>query len=130
MRTISSEHEGVAFTLVAAQVGPGEWTTYGDISTAARGDTRWARAVGNEAATSTDFPNPHRVLGHGGFITRPTGTADAQRARGLLEAEGIRFFSGRADPARRIHWDELARRAGIGTARGVIRRPGREPDQE
>ncbi|MDQ3619008.1 MAG: MGMT family protein [Actinomycetota bacterium] len=128
MTTIPSD-QNVSFSLVAAQVDPGEWTTYGDISTAARGDSRWARAVGNEAATSTDFPNPQRVLGHDGFITRPAGTTDTQQARKLLEDEGIRFFSGRADPAQRIHWDELARRAGIGTShRG--RRSGREPDQE
>ena len=128
MATDSSER-AVAFSLVAAQIDPGEWTTYGDISAAARGASRWARAVGHEAATSARFPNPHRVLGHDGLITRPAGTTDAQRARALLEAEGIRFFSGRADPAQRIHWDELARRAGIETTeRG--RRAAREPDQE
>lgn len=129
MTAIPSKQD-VAFSLVAAQVDPGEWTTYGDISTAARGDSRWARVVGNEAATSTDFPNPQRVLGHDGYITRPAGTTDAQRARKLLEAEGIRFFSGRADPAQRIHWDELARRAGTGTTRRLRRHSGRKPDQE
>ena len=107
----------VSFAAVAAQVRSGEWTTYGDISTAARGDSRWARAVGNEAANSSDFPTPHRVLGHSGFVTRGSEGAEVDRARAHLEAEGIRFTSGRADPARRIHWDELARRAGVAPAR-------------
>jgi alkylated DNA nucleotide flippase Atl1 len=106
----------VSFAAIAAQVRRGEWTTYGDISTAARGDSRWARAVGNEAASSTDFPTPHRVLGHGGIVTRGSEGAEVDRARGRLEAEGVRFTSGRADPARRVHWDELARRAGIAPA--------------
>ena len=102
-----------SFAAVAAQVRRGEWTTYGDISTAARGDPRWARAVGNEAANSTDFPTPHRVLGHGGIVTRGSEGAEVDRARARLEAEGVRFTSGRADPARRVHWDELARRVGL-----------------
>ena len=106
-----------SFAAVAAHVRRGEWTTYGDISTAARGDSRWARSVGNEAANSSDFPTPHRVLGHGGLVTRGSEGAEVDRARARLEAEGVRFTNGRADPARRVHWDELARRAGIAPAR-------------
>jgi alkylated DNA nucleotide flippase Atl1 len=106
------------FAAVAAQVRRGEWTTYGDISTAARGDSRWARAVGREAANSADFPTAHRVLGHGGMVTRGSEGAEIDRARARLEAEGVRFTSGRADPARRVHWDELARRVGVTPTRG------------
>ena len=112
-----TRRETAPFAAVAAQVRRGEWTTYGDISTAARGDPRWARAVGNEAANSNEFPTPHRVLGRGGIVTRGSEGAEVERARARLEAEGVRFTSGRADPARRVHWDELARRAKVAPAR-------------
>lgn len=110
----------MSFATIAVQVRRGEWTTYGDISTAARGDSRWARAVGNEAANSSNFPTPHRVLGHGGIVTRGSEGAEVDLARARLEAEGVRFISGRADPARRVHWDELARRVGITPTRRNI----------
>ena len=93
----------------------GEWTTYGDIA-AAVGKPGAARAVGREAATSESFPNPHRVLKGDGTISRGGRRQrgrSIERARRLLEQEGIAFSpSGRADPAARIYWDELKRRAG------------------
>lgn len=110
----------VPFAAIAAQVRYGEWTAYGDISTAARGDPRWARAVGYEAANSADFPTAHRVLGHGGVVTRGSEGVEVSRARARLEAEGVRFTSGRADPARCVRWDELARRVGITPTRNVF----------
>ncbi|MGH2702574.1 MAG: MGMT family protein, partial [Actinomycetota bacterium] len=57
------------FMGVAAHIQPGEWTTYGDISAAVRGDKRAARAVGRAAATEEEFPNPHRVLRSPGRIS-------------------------------------------------------------
>jgi alkylated DNA nucleotide flippase Atl1 len=63
---------------VAALVGKGEWTTYGDISIVVRGDTDAARGVGRAAATLSDFPNPHRVLMQGGFIHPRWKTEDGQ----------------------------------------------------
>lgn len=101
---------------MAGLVRRGEWTTYGDVSAAARGDKRAARAVGAAAARDPRFPSPHRVLAGGGVISRP---GDASSEGGLaeirrrLESEGIGFDKrGRADPARHVHWDELAHRAG------------------
>jgi hypothetical protein len=62
------------YVQIAAHVLRGEWTTYGDISIAHRGDARAARAVGRAAATLRSFPHPHRVLGSIGFI--PDGWRD------------------------------------------------------
>jgi len=99
---------------VAGQVRKGEWTTYGDISIAHRGDTLAARAVGRAAATLAMFPNPHRVLKEGGLV--PEGWHDHEgrgpdECRRRLEAEGVSFTDdGRADPAHRVTWDVLVDR--------------------
>jgi alkylated DNA nucleotide flippase Atl1 len=107
------EHQILA---AARLVRQGEWTTYGDISAAVTGSVRAARAVATAAARSDDFPNAHRVLKADGTIARGAGPRRADRiarARLALEAEGVAFDPrGRADPAARIHWDELARRHG------------------
>jgi len=101
---------------VARLVRAGEWTTYGDISAAVTGTVRAARAVARAAALSDDFPNAHRVLRADGTIARGEGPRRAERVdrvRWALEDEGVAFgLSRRADPAARVHWDELARRAG------------------
>ena len=95
---------------IAGLVRAGEWTTYGDLSMAVRGDANASRAVGRLAATHPGFPNPHRVLRAGG---RP---ADAggdwpEESRRRLEAEGVRFGPGGvADPARYVEWHELVSR--------------------
>jgi alkylated DNA nucleotide flippase Atl1 len=102
------------YVQIAAHVHRGEWTTYGDISIAHRGDARAARAVGRAAATLPSFPHPHRVLGRNGVI--PIGWRDDQgngpeECRRRLESEGVRFSDdGRADPASRVAWDILASR--------------------
>jgi alkylated DNA nucleotide flippase Atl1 len=99
------------FLVVARLIRRGEWTTYGDISAAATGTMRLARAVGRAAATLDDFPNAHRVLAAGGRVTRGRRShAAAEAARARLEREGVTFARDRADPSRRVHWDELARR--------------------
>lgn len=46
------------FKRIASRVQEGEWTTYGDISIAVRGDTKAARGVGRAAAAVKDFPTP------------------------------------------------------------------------
>ncbi len=101
---------------VARALRAGEWTSYGDIAAAVHGTRRAARAVGRTAATSDDFPNAHRVLRADGSIAAGSGPC-ANRGvpvRERLEAEGITFDrTGRANPAQKVEWDELARRAGI-----------------
>lgn len=101
---------------VAGLLEPGEWCTYGDISTAVRGDRHGARAVGRAAATHPGFPNAHRVLRAGGTIAEEWGGAEGlgpAECRRRLEAEGVAFTpDGRAGPEFRVTWDELALRDG------------------
>jgi alkylated DNA nucleotide flippase Atl1 len=100
----------------AALVRPGEWTTYGDISIAVRGDTNGARAVGRAAATLEHFPNPHRVIWNGGRIPPNWKTHDSvvpnpKVCREWLEDEGVRFDG--EDKASRdsyVAWDVLVER--------------------
>lgn len=93
---------------VAALVGPGEWTTYGDLAAAA--DLPSPRMPAHAAATDPEFPNAVRVLGAGGRVRRSTATA-TERVRARLEAEGVTFVGDRADPARHVTWLDLQARA-------------------
>lgn len=109
---------------VVGLVRPGEWTTYGDISTAVTGHRHGARFVGTLAATDDRFPNPARVLRSGGTVA-PSPVRSSEQVIARLKREGIRFRGGRADPSQHVHWDELQRRAGgraVEYARGS--RPG------
>jgi alkylated DNA nucleotide flippase Atl1 len=118
MRSRRREEQGLEDRIIAAAslVARGEWTTYGDISAAAAGSKRAARAVAGAASKNESFPNAHRVLRHDGTVARTAGPGHDERvnrARRALEAEGVSFDpSGRADPAARVYWDELARRRG------------------
>lgn len=93
---------------LAALVGPGEWTTYGDLAAAA--DLPSPRMPAHEASTDPEFPNAVRVLGAGGRIRRSTAT-ETERVRVRLEAEGVKFAGERADPARHVTWLDLLGRA-------------------
>jgi alkylated DNA nucleotide flippase Atl1 len=102
------------FMRIASRVKHGEWTTYGDISIAVRGDTKAARGVASTAAKNLKFPHPERVLKEGGFIS-PNWVDSAGRGpdycKQLLMDDDIDFDEeGRADPAKRVSWDELKRR--------------------
>ena len=103
---------------MAEHVHHGEWTTYGDISIAVRGDNRAAIAVGRAAAALPNFPNPHRVLRRGGNIPpewHATGsdTPTPEECRRLLEEEGVTFDEqGRADSGKYVAWGVLQERAG------------------
>lgn len=104
---------GEGFAQVAALVREGEWTTYGDVSIAIMGSTAGARGVGRAAATLPDFPGPHRILMKGGVISPDWHTAEGdgpEECQRRLEAEGIHFVDGGADPARRVDVEELIER--------------------
>lgn len=94
----------------AARVVPeGLWTSYAEIAAAVTGSRRAARAVGRAASRSPAFPNAWRVIHADGSV--PTGWggggAAAARCRRLLEAEGIEFSRGRADPDKKLLADEI-----------------------
>ncbi|HEY8761153.1 MAG TPA: MGMT family protein [Candidatus Dormibacteraeota bacterium] len=99
---------GDRIAAVAALVGRGEWTTYGEIAQVALGG-RGARVVGAAAARGL-LANAHRVLLAGGRISPGWGGGRVDECRRRLEAEGIRFRGGRADPARHLTWLDLASR--------------------
>lgn len=109
-RAVRSRGTSAPYLVAAQLVRSGEWTTYGDVSIAVRGDDHAARAVGRSAATLPDFPHPERILQAGGVI--PDGWRDSQgrgpeECRRRLEQQGVRFKDDRADPAQRLPWEEL-----------------------
>jgi alkylated DNA nucleotide flippase Atl1 len=112
-RTVRARGSSAPYLVAAQFVRPGEWTTYGDVSIAIRGDDHAARAVGRAAATLPDFPNPERILQAGGVI--PEGWRDSQgrgpqECRRRLEEQGVAFKGNHADPAQRLPWEELRSR--------------------
>jgi alkylated DNA nucleotide flippase Atl1 len=97
-------------------VRKGEWTTYGDVSLAVRGDTRAARAVGRAAAKLPHFPNPHRILWNGGRVPptwRSAASAfpDPEECRRRLAEDGVTFDAGgHASREHYVSWTELVER--------------------
>jgi alkylated DNA nucleotide flippase Atl1 len=87
----------------------GYWTAYGEIGAAATGGRGAHRLVARLAASNPGFRNAWRVLHADGTIAdgwRGHG-GGPERCRELLEAEGVRFTNGRADPTKKILADEL-----------------------
>jgi len=94
---------------IAGLVGPGEWSTYGEIARVALGG-RGARVVGGAAARG-QLANAHRILLSGGRISPGGGVRRVAEVRRRLEAEGVRFQGARADPSRHVTWLDLEARA-------------------
>jgi alkylated DNA nucleotide flippase Atl1 len=90
-------------------VNEGEWITYGDFAIAVYGNVLTARTVGRVAAKNPTFANPHRVIGRDGVI--PEGWrgfgGGPEECRRRLEADGVAFKDGKADPAHQISWETL-----------------------
>jgi alkylated DNA nucleotide flippase Atl1 len=93
----------------AAVIPRGRWTAYGEIGMAVTGTRRAARAVARSAARNPAFPTAWRVIYADGSIPEGWGADDGGpgRCRRLLEAENVRFVDGRADPAKKLLWEEI-----------------------
>ena len=76
---------------------------------AATGTRMAARAVGRSAARNPAFPSAWRVIYADGSIPEGWGAdgGGPERCRRLLEAEGVRFVSGRADPEQKLLSEEI-----------------------
>jgi alkylated DNA nucleotide flippase Atl1 len=105
-----SIHDRHDMILRASRVIPeGYWTAYGEIGAAATGSRRAHRLVARLAAHNPAFSTPWRVLHADGSIAegwRGHG-GGPEKCRELLEAEGVRFVNGRADPEQKILSEEI-----------------------
>jgi len=106
-----SSHQGfdwsrIESAIVAIPVG--RWTTYSDL--AELGGTA-AQAVGNFVANKYTGPTAYRVLSADGTVSASfhwDDPLDERDPHTLLQAEGIQFNDGRADPKRQIVSEELS----------------------
>jgi alkylated DNA nucleotide flippase Atl1 len=91
---------------VVAAIPPGRWVSYGDVAHACGGTERHARTL-NQRFIRDGVAGAHRVLkGDGSVSAGALGAPDA--VRGRLEAEGVTFIEGRADPDARIYPRDIA----------------------
>lgn len=95
------------FHFLLAHIPPGRWTSYGDLANEAG---TGARAVGHHLRICGECANAWRVLSGTGASSTSFSWGSADRwgtQEEVLMAEGIAFDGrGRADPNRRVTWDE------------------------